>query len=341
MYLITFINYIIFFFGREINISTMDYEEAEKLMNITIEEAVKAPGSDIPIRFIIFTIIVIISLCVDVIIVYTILSYKKLRTVPNIFFVNWIIADFFSLICSPSNFEILLLFNTVSLPDDLFYILLLVTNTGNVVIILFAIMLALDYFLNAYYESTSTDFRNYYKFIVASVWGISFLVCVILIALYLSGSFVYTLHMYALVLTYGGLLIGIVTMQLLRFIDRFKNRMLGCSTYTLTLTTALVSCWFLPYCNFILLGFSNTFVPALEIISVCLVYGTSIVIIVLLYNLNKDFQACFLQILRRSRIRYQESSLEFHNPMRKPIVKTPTQISFTKEQDFLSSIYVS
>jgi len=315
----------------------MDYDETVNISTFDSNDEMPASVSrDHLTQEIIFTIFFIIGICADILIIYTILRFKRMRSVPNIFLANWAIADLCCLVVTPSAYRLTSALKHFSLSHEFICFMEESGATLHITVILFVMVVVLDWFIAAYFGGASEKFRSRYKIVIGSIWLFAIIWSSIYSIMCMSISY-YLIHQeYLLLLCYAAVLLAVIVFQGSRVIQKIRNVSVDYPTLMLTLPTAFIINSVL---SFLALIFDVPFRhQAFEIIAVCLLFSSSIVNLILLYFLDKDFHACFLQAMKRSGDRYEETISEFDNPIRNTDHKDNVKISFHNSEELLSNV---
>lgn len=300
----------------------MDYEDSSNFTNTTNTENVKKLIHLI-FQEIIYTIFVAIGIIADGFIIYTIFKFKRMHSVPNILLANWAIADICSLIANPSSYRLITTFDNSEALHNVVCSLLHIDLAFHNNAVLFIFALLLDWCFAVYFPSRLEKLRNAYKIFIGILWTFILIYSVLSIRFCIK-KIQFFVSALLFVFSYFGLCIFLTLLHSIRCIQKCRKKQSNYSNLMLIIGTVYTLSW--------LLGFLDLFVimimvhPALSFISECCTFVSAIVTFVLLFRLNKDFQACFLQILKRPENRYAEtlpepdfSNKDIHNAATMPI----------------------
>ncbi|KAF2888773.1 hypothetical protein ILUMI_17400 [Ignelater luminosus] len=264
-----------------------DYASSENITNTTDEEAslgLKLKDSPVYITFLtILVVVCVISICTNLAITFTIFfNYSKnLKTVPNILIANWAVADLITLILSPIvnvgytvleyDSEGVIVFDFLAEFRVIFF------NTS----IFFALALVTDWCLASYFLKSSNQFRKYYKYVIASVWGYTLIFVCLSIGFNVTYGPFYIVPLVLTHFSYPILAFLVVLMHFVRICKSTNNPAL-----TLMLATIFVVCWFEFWITMTYIIFGNLYFSFLEIPT----YIPGIIIFIILYFKDQDFQ---------------------------------------------------
>lgn len=262
------------------------YSSPGNITNTTLDEDPRQlERSSVYITFVtILVVVCVISICANLAITFTILcNSKNLRTVPNILIANWAIADLVPLITAPieyGGYAFLKHDSTgIFVIDGFAELEMIFFNT----IISFASALVIDWFLASYFSKSSHQFRKYYKYTVASVWG--FTLILICFSIGFSGTYG-PFIIVPFMLFYFSYPILTVLVMIMHFVRICKRGSANNSALALVLATVFVVCWFELWVTHNYVAFDNLYFSFLEIINVI----PGIIIFILLCFKDQDFR---------------------------------------------------
>ncbi|KAF5298886.1 hypothetical protein FQR65_LT09537 [Abscondita terminalis] len=255
---------------------------------------------------VVLTIFFVVGMFADVAIFYTIFCFKRIRTVPNIFLANWAVADLLCLMLAPSGYRILSVIAKSSISHEFMCFLEEFGASFHITVILFIIVTLIDWFIAAHFGGASERFRNNYVLVISVIW------------------------VFAIVF-------AIVVLQTSRLVQKLRRSPINSPTMNLTLATAFLGCSLLSIINI----FSSYFFwahPALEVITIVVLFSNSVINLILLFTLNRDFRECFLLAIKCKGHNYEDVVPEFNNPIRHSNNrKSDIDVSFRTSQELLTN----
>ncbi|KAF2892250.1 hypothetical protein ILUMI_13920 [Ignelater luminosus] len=317
----------------------MEYEKDANFSNFTFDEDITPAASMAFIAHeIIFTIFEIIGMFADIAIIYVIFRFQRMRKLENILLGNWAIADFGSLLLAPSGFRILSIMDSLPISPEFMCTLFHSGQILQITVIMFAVLISIDWLLGVYWEKTSEKFRKYFKYYIGAIWIFTVLFCSVA-----TGYCLHEMYTFSTVFTFIGVffLVLIITLvlQISRAARKFcLKRPIEHPSLLLNIATALPGTYILAVIMLVLVNTVRLH-PLIGIIGEIFIFCNSIVNLVLLYNYNKDFQACFIQALRRGD-KYEETGLSFDNPLANKVYdkcSVPIRISFNDNAELINT----
>lgn len=277
----------------------MDYEDFNNLTSQDVEEQ----SIHLVFQEIIFTLFVVIGITADIAIIYTIVRFKILHTTPNILLANWALADIFSLLFNPSSYRTITAINQSDTIQDMICILFQADLAFHNNAILFIFSLLVDWCISAYFPRILERTRKYYKIYVGILWTFVSLYCILSarfclkkINVYVSGILFF--------FDYLGLFLFVIIIHIVRAIRRWKLKESNYSNLMLIVGTSYTLCWVLGFLDFVLLEVGSVH-PMVPFLAECCTFLSAIIILYILYRLDRDFEACFLQLFKRPKDRYE------------------------------------
>lgn len=286
----------------------MDYENVEDVSNSTStygdnktsNEYLKVLPHEIAI-----TVLCFIGLCTNVVIIYIIVKFKHMRTVPNMMLENWIIADICALLVTPSTYRIIFVVANFKLSPSFLCSLLNLLTVFRILEISFGTVIVIDWITNVYFPKISEGIKLYYRRIITCLWIGAILFAGASVDLCINYIFYFNIPEVTELVFYSTLLLLVFIAHCIRGVFKCRKKPLEQSTHMLTLVTSLVVTYFLAFV------FTVFFIHSvLAIFVVCLVYLSSIFTFLILYFTNKEFQGCLHQIFKRSHDDYSDSILD-------------------------------
>lgn len=315
----------------------MDYDE---IVNMSMDYNDEIPYRDsykFLTREITFAIFCLIGMIADVIIFYTIFKFNRLRTVPHIFIANWAIADFLSLLVTPSSYRIISVITKISLHFDFMCFIDEMGSTLHVTVLLFVILVLIEWFFSAYFGGISNKIKNNYKFIISGIWIFAITFSGIFTNICISYRSIIYHQIFLPFISFCLILLLVIVLQISRLVQKIRGSGIQHSTVNLTLGTAFLMMCFLSLLNIFFLS-SLVPHPAIEVLGLCFMFSSSIVNITLLYYLDDDFKICLLQIINRSGNRYEQTINDFNNPIRETNGKSNVEVDELRDsQECLTS----
>ncbi|KAK4876084.1 hypothetical protein RN001_012506 [Aquatica leii] len=316
---------------------TMDYDLQT---NVTLDSSgdlsYHASQSRIA-KEVILTIFFVFGMSADVAIFYTIFCFKRIRTVPNIFLANWAIADLLCLMVAPSGYRILSVMAKTSLSHEFMCFLEEFGATFHVTVLLFIIVTLIDWFIAAHFGGASEKYRNNYVIIIGAIWVFAIIFASIFSGICFHYYSVFVHQILALLISYSLVLLLVVVLQLSRVVQKFRQSPINSPTMNLTLATAFIGCSLLSIIN-IMSAFFFWYHPAFEIITVVVLFCSSIINLILLLTLNREFRECFVLAVKCKSYNYEDVLPEFNNPIRNlNNRKSDIDVSFRTSQELLTN----
>ncbi|KAF2897112.1 hypothetical protein ILUMI_09063 [Ignelater luminosus] len=288
----------------------MQLEIAENFTNATIkDESSYVPSAELYIFAVMLVIVCVIGICTDVMMVYMTFRFKKLRTVPNIIISNWAIADIYPLTLASFDYVI---YSFVEYPSVLFDIMSFLYEVEYVfynTILLFITSLIIDWCLATYFLNASEKYRKYYKFTVATIWVLSLITTCVTLSLRIHNLF-FVLPIITFFFIYIAVLMFIIILQIARRIEKCKRRSSNYPTLTLTIATVCILCWLERWIGLGLAEVIDKYFPFIRLIT----YFSFVIVFIIIYRNNTDFQACFRQVWKCSNNRYIDEISDIHSP---------------------------
>lgn len=306
----------------------MDYDDVG---NYTFDEEIMPGRSAADIaREIVFIIFCLVGVCADAAIIFNILRLQRVRTVPNILLANWAIADLCSLLVAPSGYELIHVLENISMSPEFLCGLQHFGSVLHLTVVVFVMIISADWFIEAYFPIKSETIRNYHRYVIGATWITSLLFCGVNTGICLSGRNT-RFAVYLLYSSFWLLLAITIALQSSRAVRKYLlKRPVDCPSLMLTLATAFAGSWLLSY---ITAWISYNMV--IQTIAVGMVFSNSIVNFTILYLLDKDFQSCLLQALKRPGSGYEDSIAGSDNPAYKNFANDsfPAKLSFDKQEE--------
>ncbi|KAK5645376.1 hypothetical protein RI129_006676 [Pyrocoelia pectoralis] len=308
--------------------------------NITLDDEGQLSSSIISRRLpaeIILTIFFILVICVDVAIVHTIFCYKRLRTVPNILYANWVIADLLCALIAPSGYKLLTVMSNEYLSHEFLCFIEQFGATFHFAVNLFVIIVLIDWLIAAYFGRASQKFRDNYVLILGIIWafaivyaGTSSLMCF--------RYYVYFIHHgLSLLISYISAALLVIGLQISRVVQKIRQSGVISPTLNLTFGTVYVLGGLLSVIQMITVPYGTAFAEIFVAISL---FGTNLVNFGILLATNLEFRTCLLMALKCRRDN-DDVQFDFHNPIRNITVnkqRLESEASSTGSQEFLTQI---
>ncbi|KAF2906083.1 hypothetical protein ILUMI_00094 [Ignelater luminosus] len=252
---------------------------------------------------VILAVLVIISLfgiLADGTITYGVFRFIKLKTVPNILLANWAIAHMISAIILPLN-VLMNVFLTISENHIANCLSIHATITSYLVALWFCIVLCIDWCSTAYFFPLSKKIREHYKFAISFIWLNA-------VPLYVTsaGSCVgYSTDLLPTVLVIISFIINLLFVLILhcsKLVQRFRvnpiNYSRSLKVQLMMITTIL--CSYLVAIISSALALSDVYsitdnylrAGVCLLLSISAIQGTPVIILGILYFLDRDFRRC-------------------------------------------------
>ena len=289
------------------------------------------------IQEIIATIFLVVVMFVDVVLFYIIFTHKRLRTVPNIFFANWAIADLLCVMVAPNGYRIMTVIGKNSISHEFLCFIEEFGATFHVTVNLFIIVVLIDWFIAAYFGRASEKFRDNYLWIIGCIWT----TCIVFgstssaICFHYYSDFVH--HMVSLLGTYILITLLVIILQISRIVQKCRHSYVASPTLNLTFGTVFVICALLTVLQMIG-AIITTYNSILKVFIVITMFGTNIINLIIMSMCNQEFKCCLLSTIRCKAIQ-EESLSEFNNPIKiENHKRLESEASSTGSQEFLTHI---
>ncbi|KAK5645377.1 hypothetical protein RI129_006677 [Pyrocoelia pectoralis] len=289
----------------------MDYEDHvfKEVKNATAP----IPETDVDITQdyldVLLTIVGLLGIMIEIFLIYIICYYRKLHTPINIYLINWSIANIGAMIMTISCFPIYSTFKNLSLVVVCFYLSIPFALYFNV--IFFMIMLTMDWWFSAFWPSPLQKFREYTKYIIATIWVLSAMYFVTSAGL-CSLSAYYLIFHYTLPILFTILMLLVVGLHVVRIIKKRKTGFEYYSVNLLYIPTGFVCCWFLNWINIFVQYYSYAYYTLSDLI----LFLHPILNFILLVIYDSDFKACFFKVIEGFPcfcFKYHRSNEHFNN----------------------------
>lgn len=308
--------------------------------NITLDDNAQLNYSIISSRIaveIVLTIFFIIVICVDVAILHTIFCYKRLRTVPNILYANWTIADLLCAMVTTSGYKILTVMAKSSLSHEFLCFIEQYGATFHLTVNLFVIIVLIDWLISAYFGRASEKFRDNYVLITGIIWtfaivygGISSGVCFRYYSYFIH-------HGLSLLTTYSVAALLVIGLQVSRIVQKIRHSCITPSTLNLTFGTVYI---FGALFSVMPLFAEMHLNEILETFAIAALFGTNLINFGIMLTTNKDFRTCLLLAIKCRRDS-DDVEFDFHNPISNIGInkqRLESETSSTGSQEFLTQI---
>lgn len=288
----------------------MDYEIISNLnvslFNFSLETDITPEQSTaMSAHEIIISLVCLSGIGADALIIYMLLTYKKLRTPTNIFVLNWACADLLYLLITPCFYRIFAALESFLLSEVFFCVTIETATILQIAIVLFNGVLCIIWFVNVFviYQGQMVTY------ITTSIWSLT-LVLIIVFSMFCVHEIFYLLSLYVTFFGYTILLHMVVLMHICAGFRRFRNlKPYNKSRYISTLTTAYVLCC-LPSWLCILCA---SLVRYLSVVAACVGYLNSVANVVILYRFNKHFKTGLIQTFQRRSGGYVDATETFES----------------------------
>lgn len=303
----------------------MDYEDVINMTNyantsepITPERSRKDISHEI-----VFLICCTIAFIADVLIIFTILRFKQMRNVRNLFIANWAAIDVCSLVVTPTGYRILSIFSNFSISSRAKCILFELGAASHYMVIICVFIVLLDWFIAAYFLNASRKIRSYHKIFLGLTWGVFILIVILYCYGCKNGWYNYFLHTFATFFTLCGVTLFIIILHIINGVQKCRKKPLEYPKLGLHLGTCFIMCYIMAVANIFLVDFLRMYHPFFAIISACFVFCNGIANLIVLYFCDTHFQAHFLQVIKCKFDRYNNqiselddhfSEVSFHSP---------------------------
>ncbi|KAB0795246.1 hypothetical protein PPYR_12085 [Photinus pyralis] len=117
------------------------------------DDAIPSSSAGLIAQEVIYTIFAITGVVLNVTAICTINRFKQLKTVPNLLFANWAIADSLSLLVTPSTFRLVLMIENIDLHPKYQCAVLEADLIFHNVAILLMIIISFDWCLATYFRN--------------------------------------------------------------------------------------------------------------------------------------------------------------------------------------------
>lgn len=317
----------------------MDYEDYLNITNSTImNEEVSVESSKRHISHeIVFVIFCSIAFCADLITVYTILKFKRLRTVPNLYIVNWQIMDMLSLVAMPSGYRILSVIHNMAISINFFCVLLHLCASfhfGNIVCVF---ILIADWCLAAHFRRYCERLRRYYKYVIGFSWSLLIISAVAYSHLCFHVPYMTEIPGDMLFIGYCMLIIIIIIFQFSRAVQKWRRRSVDYPPLSLNLGTIYITCCVTAFIYLLVIQILRLRYRFLSILTLIIAFCNSPIYLIMLYKYDKDFHACFLQVFKRAQNRYENTVAEYATPSSATVENTSVHIHFNNQFEHLIS----
>lgn len=272
------------------------------------DDAIPSSFAGLIAQEVIYTIFAVTGVILNVASIYTINRFKQLKTVPNLLFSNWAIADSLSLLITPSTFRLLLMIDNFDLHPKYQCAILEADLIFHNVAILLMIIISFDWCFATYFPNVLKRVRQCCKFVILVMWGFAFFFVIITVRLCIRKIRHWTTVL-VLISLYLLLLLCTIVNQISRCVQKCRKIDSRHSTLMLNISSTYTICWF-P--GFIFYSFVDLFHihPLLAFVTESPIFCCTIINFVIMYKGNHEFQACLRQLLKHSRERYTENIRE-------------------------------
>lgn len=234
----------------------MDFENSENVTNSTMEEDITNEVREIKRHEIIFFIFGIIALFSNIIIIYTILKYKKLRNfIPNLYIAHCCFVDILFLIVVPYTYLEVFKYIAPYVHHKTFCFIFDFGVSIHFAKILSVCLLMIDGLLIVYFKQLSKMFQKYYKCVLVFFW---ILICVIYFV-----STYFCICDYYFIDTFMGLLIClflvalvlVAVLQCLRCIQKIKHSVPSHSLLQFSIGSSFIKVHLIAFLIMVLLNY--------------------------------------------------------------------------------------
>lgn len=309
--------------------------------NITLNDKAELTYSAMSSRLgreIVLTIFFIVVMCVDIAIFHTIFCYKRLRTVPNIFFANWAIADLLCAMITPSGYKILSVLTRGNITHEFLCFIEEFGATFHIAVNLFVIIVLIDWLIAAFFGRASEKFRDNYVLIVGVIWLFALVYGTASSAICFHFYSYFGHHGWLLVVTYCLIALLVIGLQISRIVQRLRQSGIISPTLNLTFGTIYATGATVSIVQMITLSYYGR---AFEtFVTICL-FCTSLINFGVLMVTNPEFRSCFLMAVKCKRDD-DDQQFDFHNPISKVTVskqRLESESSSIGSQEFLTQIH--
>ncbi|KAB0795275.1 hypothetical protein PPYR_12114 [Photinus pyralis] len=309
--------------------------------NITLNDKAELTYSVMSSRLgmeIALTIFFIAVMCVDIAMFHTIFCYKRLRTVPNILFANWAIADLLCAMITPSGYKILSIITSGNITHEFLCFLEEFGATFHIAVNLFVIIVLIDWLIAAFFGRASEKFRDNYVLIAGVIWLIALVYGTASSAICFRFYSYFVHHAWSLMSTYCIIAVLVIGLQVSRLVQRLRQSGIISPTLNLTFGTIYAIGCILTIVQMMTLRYYGR---AFETFVTMCLFGTNLVNFGVLMVTNSEFRTCFLMAIRCKRDD-DDHEFDFHNPISKVTVskqRLESESSSIGSQEFLTQIH--
>lgn len=272
----------------------------------------------------------------DLSIVYTILYFKRMRTVSNILIANWAIFDILTLLVTPSGYRLIFLFEHLTVPRTFLCVLFKLGSGLHLNLIFYVFIVLIDWSLAAYFPKISKKIRVFYKYILGFSWAVLIILSIVYVNTCRTLYFYNYFNVIAMLITFSTMTLYVIILHCVRAVQKCRRVPQDYSNVSLYLITSFVCCNILAFFNLLLIEFNSLYEPIYATIGACAAFCNSIVTLTLLYFFDRNFKAYFLQILRCNAKKY-ESQINDNDFQHNDFT---VQVSFhTPTEELLSNAY--
>lgn len=278
-----------------------------------LEEFEETLEEEFPKRFALEIILFLLGasgILLDGLIVYIIVTYRKMRTPQNMFLASWSLADGLTLFWTPLNYKILL--HTDYIPSVARCILAELESIMHCIVVLSMILVTLDWCLANYFPERSEKLRLRYTTTLEIMWGIPFVLFVVNLILCVAENenFVsFFLSSFGVI----GLGVFILILHVIRAINRCRSKIDQEPVLLLLLSTVYILSLVATF--FILTALRKYDIHFSNFILESILYTTAARNFLIMLWLNPDFKSYVRQALSCSRHKYVEDNYLVDEPM--------------------------